>query len=160
MSEEREGRDETPDDNRISPMTVARNWLPWCAALIFVMTLGWTALIAWDEVVNGNHPNLLRTVIAVGMKVAPAAPATVLYAILIVGVADAIGGFAMVTKRYLERKWIQPLIERQKAEAERQRAESRREGREEVQRLWVAWNRRRVEAEAKGEKFDEAPPAS
>ena len=66
----------------------------------------------------------------------------------------------MVTKRYLERKWIQPLIERQRAEAERQRAESRREGREEVQRLWVAWNRRRVEAEAKGEKFDEAPPAS
>lgn len=160
MSKEREGRDETPDDNRISPMTVARNWLPWCAVLIFVMTLGWTALIAWDEVVNGNHSNFLRTAIVVGTKVAPAAPATVLYAILIVGIADAIGGFAVVTKRYLERKWIKPLIERQKAEAERQKAEGRAEGRKEANRDWVAWNRRRVDAETKGEPFNEAPPAS
>ena len=149
MSEEREGRDETPDDNRISPMTVARNWLPWCAALIFVMTIGWTALIAWDEVVNGNHSNFLRTAIVVGTKVAPAAPATVLYAILIVGAADAIGGFAMVTKRYLENKWVKPLIERHKAD-----------GRDQANRAWVAWNRRRLVAESKGEPFDEAPPAS
>ena len=152
MSKEREGQDETPDDNRISPMTVARNWLPWCAALIFIMTLGWTALIAWDEVVNGNHPNLLRTVIVVGTKVAPAAPATVLYAILIVGAADAIGGFAMVTKRYLENKWVKPLIERHKAEG-------RKEGLDEANRAWEAWNSRRMEADVNGVPFDEPPPS-
>ena len=152
MSEEREGRDETPDDNRISPMTVARDWLPWCAALILVMTLGWTALIAWDEVVNGNHPNLLRTAIVVGTKVAPAAPATVLYAILIVGAADAIGGFAMVTKRYLENKWVKPLIERHKAEG-------RKEGLDEANRAWEAWNSRRMEADVNGVPFDEPPPS-
>ena len=136
-------------DDRESPLTVARKWLPWCAALIFVMTIGWTALIAWDEVVNGDHPNLLRTANVVGTKALSAVPGIVIYAILIIGAADAVGGFVMVTKRYLERKWIKPLIERQMAE-----------GRAEANRAWIAWNLRRIEAESNGKPFDEPPPAS
>ena len=49
----------------------------------------------------------------------------------------------MVTKRYLEEKWLKP-------QRERFREEGRREGRE--------WNRRRLEAEAKGIPFDEPFP--
>ena len=164
MSEEREDdaaesggypsrNDPDPDDERESPLTVARKWLPWCIALILVMTVGWTALVAWDEVAYGNHPNSLRTVTTVGAKVAAATPAIVIWAILIVSVADAIGGFIVVTKRYLERKWVKPLIESYKAEG-------RAEGVKEANQDWVAWNRRRMEAEANDEPFDEPPPAS
>ena len=32
------------------------------------------------------------------------------------------------------------------------------EGREEIQKAWVAWNTRRIDAETKGIPFDEQPP--
>ena len=165
--------DPEPDDERESPLTVARKWLPWCIALIFVMTIGWTALVAWDEVAYGNHPNLRRTVIAIVTKVAAATPAIGIWAILIVSVSDAIGGFAVVTKRYLERKWVRPLIESYKAEGRAEgvkmgraegvkagREEGRAEGIEEANQDWVTWNRRRMEAEDNDEPFDDPPPAS
>ena len=38
--------------------------------------------------------------------------------------------------------------------------QGRVEGRDENQRLWHAWNRRRLEAEAKGEPFTEPPPGT
>ena len=55
----------------------------------------------------------------------------------------------MVTARYLENKFVKPLIERHKAEGEA--AERRR---------WTEWNARRIEAERTGVPFDEPPPAS
>ena len=39
------------------------------------------------------------------------------------------------------------------------KAEGRAEGRAEVYREIAEWNRRRMEAEARGEKFTEPPPA-
>ena len=38
------------------------------------------------------------------------------------------------------------------------REEGRREGREETQRAWEAWNERRIAAERDGEPFTEPPP--
>ena len=71
----------------------------------------------------------------------------------------------MVTARYLENKFVKPLIERHKAEG---RAEGREEGREEgiltgeaaERRRWTEWNARRLDAERAGLPFDEPPPAS
>ena len=47
-------KDGPPDDNlngnqdeRLSILTVARVWWPWCLGLIFVLTIVWTALVAW-----------------------------------------------------------------------------------------------------------------
>ena len=42
---------------------------------------------------------------------------------------------------------------------ERTRRKAREEGREQTQALWLAWNRRRLEAEERGEVFHEPPPA-
>ncbi len=151
-SKARSRRNATPDNDRESPLTVARKWIPWCVALIFVMTIGWTVLIAGDEVVNGNHPDLLRTVTTVGTKAASATPAIVIWAVLIVSAVDVIEGFIVVTKRYLENKWVKPLIERHKAEG-------RKEGLDEANRAWEAWNSRRMEADVNGVPFDEPPPS-
>ena len=38
-------------------------------------------------------------------------------------------------------------------------AEGREKGRGETQALWLAWNRRRLEAAERGEVFHEPPPA-
>ena len=42
---------------------------------------------------------------------------------------------------------------------ERIRRKARAEGREQIQALWLDWNRRRLEAEERGEAFHEPPPA-
>ena len=40
------------------------------------------------------------------------------------------------------------------------RIEGRSEGRIEIQREWLSWNNRRLEAERRGEKFTEPPPGA
>ena len=42
---------------------------------------------------------------------------------------------------------------------ERIRRKALAEGREQTQALWLAWNRRRLEAAERGEVFHEPPPA-
>ena len=138
-------------ESRESPLSVAQKWLPWCLALIFVTTIGWTALVAWEEVANGDHTSLRETVIAVVDKAAPAVPFIVIYAIMATSLIDTLGGSVLVTKRWLEEKWLNPWLERRKTEGHA-------EGRAEERRLWREWNRRRVEAEAAGVRFDEPTP--
>ncbi len=161
---------------REPPLSVARKWLPWCAALIFAMTVGWTALTAWAEVDAGQHQGIPNIVIAVVNQAAPAAPLIVIYAIMIVSALDIAGGFAMVTAKYLTDNFLEPWREKRR---EKVRAEGRAEGLakglvegenkgraeerskwDEERRKWIDWNRRRLEAESNGVPFDEPPPES
>ena len=57
----------------------------------------------------------------------------------------------MVTKRYLDSKLVEPI-------RNQLREEGRKEGTSEERKRWQAWNKRRLEAEAHGEPFDEPPP--
>ena len=81
---------------------------------------------------------------------------------------------AMVIGDYLKKRLIEPLEERRRLEAQRLRDQARTEGHAEGhaqgraeghaegearrQAAWVAWNGRRLAAEARGEPFDEPPP--
>ncbi len=83
----------------------------------------------------------------------------------------------MVTRRFLERKFLNPWLEKREAEFRAQderaarvrrklraealaqaRAEGATEGMAAERVRWQAWDRRRMEAEARGEIFDEPPP--
>ena len=92
----------------------------------------------------------------------------------------------MVVADYITERWLNPLKERRRQEAEQRRqqareeaeqrrqqareeaeervakirAEARAEARAETQAAWEAWNERRMEAEANGETFDEPPPGA
>ena len=57
-----------------------------------------------------------------------------------------------------ERTRRKALAEGREEGREEGRAEGLEEGRGENQALWLAWNRRRLEAEEKGEVFHEPPP--
>ena len=135
--------------HRESPLLVARKWLPWCLALIFALTTGWTALITWNEVSGGTHDGVARTVIAVVSGTAPASPLIIIYAILTITVIDVLGGLTVVTARYLGNKFVEPLIEKRRAE-----------GQAEERLRWTEWNRRRLDAESNGVPFDEPPPGA
>lgn len=58
----------------------------------------------------------------------------------------------MVTKRFLERKFLNPWQEKREAEAKADIERGRR-----VNRHWTDWNQRRLEAKARGEPFEEPP---
>ncbi len=143
--------------HRESPLLVARKWLPWCLAIILVLTVGWTVLIAWVEVSSGKHDGVAKTVIAVVSGTAPASPLIIIYAILTITVIDVLGGFTMVTARYLGNKFVEPLIEKRRAEG---RTEGREQGKAEERLRWTEWNRRRLDAEARGVPFNEPPPGA
>ena len=104
-------------------------------------------MVAWYEVSYGDHQSLLETAISVGGKAGMAAPLIPLFAVLVVTALDTLGGFIMVTARYLTDKWLTPLREKRKAEV-----------RKEVMAEVKEWNNRRLEAEKKGEPFDEPLP--
>ncbi len=157
-----------------SPLDIAKKWLPWCAALIFAQTLGFTALIAWREISQGVA-GVNELIIAVVSGTAPAVPLFVVYAILAVTAMDLIGGGAMVTAKYLTKKLIEPLDRKREEELERRFKRGREEGvaqgvaqgiergvaqgMERERRAWTEWNSRRLEAEADGLPFDEPPPS-
>ena len=166
-----------PGGDFVSPLDVAKKWLPFCVILIIAQTLGFTALITWREIANG-FAGVNELVIAVVSGTAPAATLFVLYAIIAVALTDFIGGGVMVTARYLTKKLIEPLERKRREERaamERRMLESMErgvaqgraegvaqgmaEGAERERRAWMAWNSRRVDAEANGLPFDEPPPA-
>ena len=143
------------DDDLLNPLSVARKWLPWCLALIFALTLGWTGFVYWYESTRGNHADGFDLAMAVADRVIPSPPFIVLISILIIPFADLVGGAAMVTAKYLGNKFVKPLIEKRREEG---RVEGRVEGRAEERLLWSEWNRRREEAAANGVPFAEPPP--
>ena len=59
----------------------------------------------------------------------------------------------MVAKRFLEERFLNPWLEKRKAEAKADIERGRR-----VNWYWSDWNKRRVVAEARGETFDAPPP--
>ena len=65
----------------------------------------------------------------------------------------------MILADWFRAKYVTPLKEQRKAEMERRRAkeyaEGFAEGRAEVNRVWREWNRRRMDAKARGEPFTE-----
>ena len=70
-------------------------------------------------------------------------------ALIIMSTAHAVvivEGIAMLAESFLRRRYEAGL------------QEGRAEGREETQRRWEEWNRRRLAAEDRGERFEEPPP--
>ena len=151
------------DNNRYSPLSVSAELLPWCLSAICVMTMAWSAMLAWVEVAEGRHTNIVKTIIAVGEGTSDAVPAIIVYAIGIVGVTSFVkGGGIMVLGRaaaaYVDRK-IKSRDNRLRKEGREEGITlGREEGAAQTQGAWVNWYRRAKEAEARGEPFDEPPP--
>ena len=62
---------------------------------------------------------------------------------------NVMGEIAMSVYQAMVNRYVLPVIEKHKAEG---RAEEREE--------WLAWNRRRINAEKHGRNFDESPPGT
>ena len=70
-------------------------------------------------------------------------------AMLLTRPVNMMGEIAMSVYHAIVNRYVIPVIEKHKAE-----------GRAEEREQWLAWNRRRIEAEKHGLKFDESPPGT
>ena len=138
---------------RESVWSVAGAWLPWCLTLVFLLIIAWTTFVVWVEATHYRHPTISVMAIAAVGKSSPAIPLIVAASILAVSLADTLGGGLVVTKRFLEDRFLNPWLAKRKAEA---KAEAERADR--LDRHWRAWYGRQQAAFAKGEPFDEPPP--
>lgn len=134
-----------------SPLSITKELWPWCLWVICLLTVIWTTVVAWAEVSSGKRAGLLETAVAVGSGASSGVPLIVIYSIIIVIVSSFIlGGGIMVmaraTKEYLY------------AKIEQQREKLREEGREALAEEVRIWNQKRLDAEERGEPFDEPPP--
>lgn len=142
-----------------SPLSITRELWPWCLWAICLLTVTWTVLITWSEVSNQNHPGILETSIAVGSKASSGVPIIVVYSILGVMIGNFILGGGIMVMARATKEYLYDKIERQR---ERLRQEGRKQGIEQGRASLAAevadWNARRLEAEKRGEPFNEPPP--
>ena len=78
-------------------------------------------------------------------------------AMLLTRPVNVMGEIAMSVYQAMVNRYVLPVIEKHKAEG---RVEGRAKGRAEEREAWQAWNRRRIDAEKQGRKFDESPPGA
>ena len=148
-----------------SPLSISRELLPWAVWAICLLTIIWTGLTAWGEVSSRRHADVLDTSLTVGSNAADSVPLIIVYSILGVMVGNFISGGGIMIMARATRDYLYGKIERQRERLreegrEQGLEEGREEGREALAAELEAWNRRRLEAERRGEPFDEPPPSA
>ena len=135
-----------------SPLSITKELWPWCLWVICLLTIAWTAVVAWAEVSGrGEHTSLLKTSVAIGSGASGGVPLIVIYSILIVMVGSFILGGGIMVMARAAKEYLYSKIEQQ-------REKIREEGREALAEQVRVWNQKRLDAEARGEPFDEPPP--
>jgi len=164
-----------PERERESVWSVAKGWLPWYLLLCFTLLFIWTAFVARVEITYGDHPVRDLLIEAIVIKVSGGIIAIVIFSLAVITAADTGGGALVVTYRYLNNKFVEPLRRQLRQEGLEQGIEQgREEGREEgiqvgreegvatgaqqANERSMAWYARQQEALARGEPFDEPPP--
>ena len=115
--------------------TVEKGRELWFLGLFLAQYIGGLALIYWLGLRTGELTLLEAGALATALIIMSTAHAVVI-----------VEGVAMLAESFLKRRYEAGL------------QDGRAEGREEMLQRWEEWNRRRMEAEARGERFEEPPP--
>jgi hypothetical protein len=115
--------------------------------------------LVWYEITQRTEDTVYDTIMNITLGLGPIAIGAAAIGVIITEVLR----FSMVMAEYFAKKVLEPSIERTRERLRKQaREEGREKGREEANAeanaKVQAWNRRRLDAEAQGERFDEPPP--
>ena len=170
MRAEEEGNPagQEPQDNRDSIWTIPLAWRGLYFLLFTLYASAGIGFLIWYHVFENpgdEWPEIVLSIIqGIGVNTVGAAG----LALLTIEGPNTV----MIAADYLRKKLIEPLEERRRREAEQRQREAMEKGRAEGhvegraerqaqnQAAWVAWNERRVAAEANGEPFDEPTPGT
>ena len=117
--------------------SVPSSWHGWYLGVFALFTVFSAGYIGWEEFHNPANEGFYETFLAVGHKASPFVILSAGFSIITVEV------MAMIADRLFRRRYLK---------------EGFQQGREEERRLWLDWDKRRKEAEARGEEFNEPPP--
>ena len=163
MNNETNGEENRTGESWLS--STARIYGTWHLAITAVQSAAWAAFVYWNAI--GEYAALADAVQIVGEKSWPAIPAFFITSAIILAAIQK-GGRMVLTFMDERRKRIEKARAEARAEGHGEgrvegraegRVEGRGEGRAEAYAEWTEWNRRRVDAEKRGERFDEPPPS-
>ena len=117
--------------------SVPSSWHGWYLGVFALFTVFSAGYIGWEELHNPENEGFYETFLAMGHAASPFVILSAGFAVITVEV------FAMIGDRLFRRRYLK---------------EGFQQGREEERRLWLDWDKRRREAEARGEEFNEPPP--
>ena len=133
-------------DARTFFLIVGALWLVALARIGYNMSSQWAVELAQWWSVGDFALAVLGQFSDVGAGVA-------MVAMLLTRPVNVMGEIAMSVYQAMVNRYVLPVIEKHKAEG-------RAKGRAEEREAWQAWNRRRMDAEKQGRKFDETPPGT
>ena len=126
---DRRRKDERPPEREREPIwSVAGGWLPWYLLLFLPLLLGWAVLVAGLESVYGDYLALGLLVKGIIIEISGGVIGIVVFCLAVITAADTGGGAFVVTYRYLNNKFVEPLRRQLRQEG---REEGIEEGREE-----------------------------
>ncbi len=152
LMDQRFGVDEE-ELSRASIWTIRPQWQVAYFGLFSIQILVGIGYVAWHEIAGRAGESVYEIFTAIIAQTGSIGIASAAIAIALTEVMQ----YIMVTADWLRQKLIVPLKEKQREEG---REQGRRDGRTEANARWRAWNERRMEAEARGELFDEPIPYS
>ena len=136
--------------------------------LVALARIGYKAMEQPDVALVG-WLNAVDFALAVLEEFGEAGIGLAMLAMLLTRPVNWMGETAMTFYQAMVNRYVIPVIEKHKSEGraeglatglERGLEQGRAQGITEAHEAWIAWNRRRVEAERHGHNFDEAPPRS
>ena len=129
---------------------VAKGRELWFLSLFLVQYVGGLALLYWRGLRTDELTLLEAAALATALIIMSTAHAVVI-----------VEGIAMLAESFLRRRYeagLQKGREEGRAEGREAGLQAGREESQEMLRRWEEWNRRRMAAEARGERFEEPPP--
>lgn len=160
-----------PQEDRESIWSVTRSRRALYFGLFTLYALGNIGFLIWYHVFERRTDTWPQTILSITQGIGVNTVGAAGLALLTIEGPKTV----MVVADYITERWLNPLKERRRQEAEQRRqeaerreqqarekglAEGRAEGEAQTQAAWKAWNERRLAAEAEGEPFDEPPPGT
>ena len=125
--------------------SLARVYGAWHLGITALQTAAWTAFVYWNE--SGKQDAWADVVQTTVEKMLLGVPGISILSIIILAGIQKGGGMVLT------------FVDKRRKRIETAHADGVEEGRAENHAAWTAWNSRRIEAEKRGEPFNEPPPS-
>lgn len=137
--------------------TIRSGWRASYLILFTIQSTIGTALLIWYQVAELTTDTLIETILAIIQGIAWIGAASVTTSVTITEVINGI----MVIGEWMRDRFVEPQKEKQRQQGLEQGLEQGlKQGLQQERKRWTQWNQRRMEAEAKGETFNEPIPDS
>ena len=133
--------------------TIRSGWRASYLILFTIQSAVATAILIWYQVTQLTTDSPIETILAIIQGMASIGVASATTAITITEVINGI----MVIGEWMRDRFVEPQKEKQRQEGLEQGIQR---GLQQERKRWMEWNQRRMEAEAKGETFNEPTPDS